>query len=526
MKEFKHIVYLMLENRSFDHLLGWLYDENNPPCVNPKNEPTTYDGLKEQTYFNKDKGGNKHYVVKGTNHNMNVPIHDPHEKYCHINKQVFGKEANPNPNEPPTMGGFYQDFASYHNHPKQIMKSYTPEELPVLNGLARNFAVSDRYFCSVPTQTNCNRAFAAGGNSLGLTKENVLKSWVNNRNFSFFPFHISQPKGKQFNQKTMWNVLSEHGLKKSSDWMHYHSHGALWDDFLGIEGYSYTRDLMEQLQDKSFDHHFGKIETFYKKAKEGKLPSVCFLEPEWGLEYPIFGDDIGINGNDYHPPTNLHPGEKFLKKIYEHLTHNKEAWDQTLWIINFDEHGGTYDHVDPPWHAEVPWSGYGTPTPTSFEEGFHFNRFGVRVPLILVTPRALKSTVFRAEHQNLPYDHTSVIASILTMMGIPKEKWGLGARTHQAPTFDTIFDGNPIREKVPVIEVNSVGKDSADVAVNAPPNDIQMQMAHSLLRKAFHKKGLTNETIKKMNLTAFTEAKTLVELKKMLRAALKKVKDA
>ncbi len=117
MSEIKHIVYLMLENRSVDQLLGWLYDEQNPPKVNiPAQTPPTYDGLKQNTYFNLDKNGEKHYVVKGTGNNMNVPIHDPHEEYSHINNQVFGSETNPVSLQKPTMGGFYQDFASYNRH--------------------------------------------------------------------------------------------------------------------------------------------------------------------------------------------------------------------------------------------------------------------------------------------------------------------------------------------------------------------------------------------------------------------------
>ena len=284
MSGIKHIVYLMLENRSLDHLLGWLYDEKIPPLANiPKQCPPTYDGLKENTYFNLGKNGEKHYVLKGTGNNMNVPIHDPHEKYSHINKQLFGHEANPPHCAPAKMKGFYQDFASYDDHVEQIMQTYTPEELPVLNGLARNFAVSDRYFCSVPTQTNCNRAFAASGNSLGMNKSKQLESWVNNRNFRYLPPGLSQPLGQQFNQKTMWNVLSDNGKDQPSDWMIYYSQGNWLEDLFGLEGYAYTRDLMKQLQGPEFDQHFDKMDTFFKRAEQGTLPSVCFLEPEWGV---------------------------------------------------------------------------------------------------------------------------------------------------------------------------------------------------------------------------------------------------
>ncbi len=283
MSKVKHIVYLMLENRSLDQLLGWLYDEQNPPKINipaQTQTPPTYDGLKMNTYYNYDKNGNKYYVVKGTEH-MNIPVQDPHEGYWNITNQVFdiGTETTPNSPQLPTMSGFYKDFASYNNHIEQIMQSYTPEELPVLNGLARNFGVSDRYFCSVPTQTNCNRAFAACGNSLGIDKNGELEARVNNWGVG----KEGQPVGRQFNQKTMWNVLSDNGMDQPSDWILYDNPGTKEQDLEGVEGYSYTRDLMEQLQGKEFDQHFDHMDNFFHRAKTGTLPSVCFLEHQWVL---------------------------------------------------------------------------------------------------------------------------------------------------------------------------------------------------------------------------------------------------
>lgn len=499
----KHIVYLMLENRSLDNVLGWLYDENTPPKVNiPEQKKPTYDGLKKNTYFNFDKNNKKHYISKGTGHNLNVPIHDPHEEYEHVCQQVFGISPLLASMKPPiyptvpTMGGFYQNFASYNSHIEEIMQSYTPEELPVLNGLARYFAVSDRYHSSVPTQTNSNRAFAHCGNSLGIDAKKNLVSWVNNRNFSFAPSHLGQPAGSQFNQKTFWNVLSENGKDTPDDWMHYYSHGTWLEDIAGTEGYSYTRDLMEKLQDASFDVHFDKMDAFLNKAKAGTLPSVCFLEPEWGLKKLAFGTDFGINGTDYHPPTNLEPGEKFVKKIYEALTSNKAAWKKTLWIINFDEHGGTYDHVAPPWGAEPPWASDGTPVPEYTEKGFKFDRFGVRVPLILVSPLIEESTVFRPEGDT-PYDHTSVIATILNMLGVPKDKWDLGARTANAPTFEHVLSRSDARTDIPKLEVNQNCK--TDKNLKAPPNGIQLHMAKSLINRIIIQKELSNKFVEKFD---------------------------
>lgn len=523
--EIKHIVYLMLENRSLDQLLGWLYDEKNPPMINvPAQEKPTYNGLKENTYYNLDKDGNKHYVIKGVDH-MNVPVHDPHEKYQHVNMQLFDKEENQQCGTTPTMSGFYKDFATYNDHVDEIMQTYTPQDLPVINGLAKAFAVSDHYFCSVPTQTNCNRAFAASGNSLGINNDGELEAFVNNRNFSEIPPHASQPVGKQFNQKSMWNVLSDHNLGQPSDWMHYYSHGTWIEDILGVEDYTYTRDIMTQLQPKCFDDNFDKMDVFFERAKSGTLPKVCFLEPEWGLEVTLDGDiEIGVNGNDYHPPTNLIPGETFVKKIYDHLTSNKEAWANTLFIINFDEHGGTYDHVGPTPCAKAPWESDGTPIPDKKEECFDFKRFGVRVPLLLISPRVQESTVFRAEG-NTPYDHTSVIATILKMLDIPKENWELGARTANAPTFENIFEGNPVREDIPVVEVNKQPQMLNGIEETTPPNDIHLRIAYSVLDRFIKKEGLSKEEIDGLNLPRLVDAINIKHLSKLLKTVINAIKN-
>lgn len=471
---------------------------------------------------------------------MNVPIHDPHEEYNNVNFQVFGNEQTPTSEIPPTMGGFYQNFTTFFpTYPnqlpaeqeaqeQQIMQSYTPSELPVLNGLAKSFAVSDAYFSSVPTQTNCNRAFAACGNSIGINNDNQSEAFVNNGEIDWIPPHLSQSK-RQFTQNTIWNVLTDNGFDSPSDWMHYYSKG-IWteglielvEELLGLEGYSYTRDLMQAIQPPSFDNHFTGMDNFYINAMAGTLPTFSFLEPEWGLETDFLNYDIGINGTDYHPPTNLAPGEAFVKSIYDALTFNINAWSETLFIINFDEHGGTYDHVATPWGASPPWANPadGTKKPELFEGDFKFDRFGVRVPLILVSPLVKESTVFRAEG-SVPYDHTSVIATILNVMGIPKDKWNLGSRTANAPTFENVFTGNPVRTDIPKIDINKEGITSSSIKSNTLVNDIQLRMMKSLIDRAIKKKGLSIDKVQELSLETFKAGKTLAELSEKFVEILK-----
>lgn len=444
MAEIEHIVYLMLENRSLDNVLGWLYEPGEEqnlvthcPPVDPV-PPDHFDGC-----YDIDDA-DKSFVTRGTGGARRVPRFDPHEVYDHVNYQLFESYATPVRGVRPTMGGFVKDYVNWYRRPDQITPTFTPIELPVLNGLAKNFAVSDRCFSSVPTQTNTNRAFAAAGNSLGLNGSGELQAWVDNRGSGVL--QLGRPGGPQFCQPTIWNVLTDAGRDRPDDWMIFNSRGTWLENLLGAEGYQYTRLIMERLQCASLDDHFGIVgepgstaaPTLFGMIADGSLPTFSFVEPQWGIQQ---GLGILPNGTDYHPPSAVWPGEVFVKHLYDALTANPDVWNKVLFIVNFDEHGGTYDHVPPPWTAMPPWCGdHGTPEPRFLERGFEYDRFGVRVPLILVSPWIEPNTVFRAGGA-IPFDHTSVMATVLELMGIDDAEWRhrLGCRTAHAPTFEWVL---------------------------------------------------------------------------------------
>jgi len=450
MPQIEHVVLVMLENRSFDNVLGWLYsDVNNQPPVNfpapPSGSRPSYEGLVEKQFANRLSYKGKAWecsVMKGTCGNgLTVPDQDPYEEYDHVCNQLFGSESQRRwpvvgsspadavkDKEEARMLGFLQDYSigwveeksgnkvdfplSTWNQALQIMQTFTPDQLPVLNGLARHYAVSDAWFSSVPTQTNPNRAFSLCGTSLGREKNQTMAAT------------------EEFNTDTIFNALDHMGC----NWRIY-----FHEEFPAGSGKCYTQYSFPNIANPQC---FRPISQFYDDVKQG-LCSFSFLEPSWGYGLNEELKRVFKQGNDYHPPTSVRNGEEFLKSVYDALKADVEKWKKTLLVITFDEHGGTWDHVSPPWGATPPDANVG-------EHGFKFDRFGVRVPTILVSPWIQAGTVFRSE-TGVPYDHTSLIATILKWKGMdpkapnPKRTgsttpWLLN-RVASAPTFENVLSG-------------------------------------------------------------------------------------
>jgi len=148
----------------------------------------------------------------------------------------------------------------------------------------------------------------------------------------------------------------------------------------------------------------------------GTLPPYTFLEPNWDP-----------SGNSQHPNYNVALGEQLIHDVYEALR-GGPGWPQTLLVITYDEHGGCYDHVPPPWSATPPDNNAG-------EFGFGFSRFGVRVPTVLVSPLITAGTVFRVPSGSIPLDHTSILKTV-------EERWDLAplsARDAVAPGLGDVL---------------------------------------------------------------------------------------
>jgi len=385
-----HIVLLMLENRSFDHMLGWLYaDRGN---VSPAGQP--FEGL-TGSESNPQPSGQPAKVFRiepSAPHAYFMPGADPGEGYMATNDQLYGSNAGPaTASEPATNQGFVSNYAytlGWETREKwpivpgttaaDIMGCFTPAALPVLSGLAAGFAVCDHWFASVPTETLPNRAFTCAATSQG---------------------HMDD-KTRTFTAPSVFGQLESHGIS--------------W----GIYGYDaqpLTKNTFTDIAGVAASH-FGRFSDFRAAAAAGTLPAFTFLEPSWSS-----------SGNSQHPNYDVALGEQFIHDVYE-AVRTGPGWAQTLLVITYDEHGGCYDHVPPPWGATPPDNSAG-------EFGFDFTRFGVRVPAVLVSPLIGAGTVYRPPAGGPPLDHTSILKTIQQRWGLPS----LTARDAAAPGFGDVL---------------------------------------------------------------------------------------
>ena len=381
-----HIVMLMLENRSFDHMLGFLYADsgNRSPAGHE------FDGLTGEEWNPDDLGRQiTVYKIQSTDvHPYLMPGADPGEGFLNTNFQLYSTD-DPEPGAAPNNKGFVinfqaaiaSDLAKHYKdtlpgtEPSQIMGMYTPDLLPIMSGLAKGFAVCDAWFASVPTMTLPNRAFAVAGTSQGHLDDHT----------------------KIFTCPSIFGRLSDKGI----DWAIF----------------GYNREPLTRLDypdtQNADESHFGHFRDFQERASAGTLPAFTFLEPSWDA-----------TGNSQHPNYDVAAGEQLIHDVYYTLR-NGRNWASTLLIITYDEHGGNYDHVAPPSDAVPPGDG------TIGEFGFDFTRFGVRVPAVLVSPLIAAGTVYRATQGRI--DHTSVLKTI-------HERWGTEPLTRRDQAAASLSD--------------------------------------------------------------------------------------
>ncbi len=368
LKRIEHIFVVMMENRSFDHLLGYL-------DLAPYNR-TDILGIKDA----QSRGyGNLHNGTKYAPQlrtDTKVPVDPLHER------EAIAQQMQWRPGDP-MMSGFVEDYATVSpSDPYPVGQYYTADQVPTLNFLAKNFCVCDHWFAGLPASTQPNRLMAMSGYAM---RDHTLNRQLEDQ------------------ENMVYDWLDRHGVS----WRVY------------SEGPPFLM-LMPKVRNRIiadiWSHHFRGFQNLIHDLRNpDELPQVIFIEPEY---------TDGPNpekGNDDHPTTSITRGQKFLLEIYNAIGQNDpvaiDRWNKSVLVITYDEHGGFFDHVEP------------RPLLTSQNHGESYTMFtttGVRVPALVVSPFVEQGSAF-----NGILDHTSILKLLADKYGEPGEQYSddVAART-------------------------------------------------------------------------------------------------
>jgi phospholipase C len=376
-----NVFVLMLENRSFDHMLGF-------------SKIAGIDAVTQKSTTLRGLAGDQSNAYRGQTYTVAptapdaMPV-DPGHEFVDVVEQLCGTNTAYNPGGPyPPINnsGFVADYVvspspDEGNAPSDfgdIMKGFSPDRLPVLNALAKSFAVCDNWFAAIPGPTWPNRLFACAASSSGLDHSPTTAEMLTWESLDGFDF----PNGSIFD-----------ALRKKSE------NG--WRVFAGD-----TFPMAAALKGVTLFDISGFDEFAGTVAKSDYPWLYTWIEPNYGDT--VNGTYEG--GTSQHPMDSVAGGEGLIKVVYEAIR-NSPHWNTSLLIITWDEHGGFYDHVAPP--AAAP--------PGDTEMGskynqyhFGFDRYGVRVPAVVVSPLIPSNVI---DHRL--YDHSSIPATIETLFGLP-----------------------------------------------------------------------------------------------------------
>jgi phospholipase C len=368
LAQIEHFVVLMLENRSFDHMLGHL------SLVGDRGD---VDGLEAGMANEHDGQTVPVYRLSSTSL---VAEQDPcHSGEC-VDEQLAGGNA-----------GFVANFVRTRPDPKFareaiVMGYFDGEQLPAYDFLARHSCVCDRWFCSVRGATFPNRLYAAAGRAAG------------SRN------NASPPT---YDLPTFVRHLDDAGA--SWRWYSAEPFPTIW---------ALDRSYLPRTFDnvRPFSSPFTE-EDFFSSARNGRLPNVAWIDPDFV--------DVGgpVGSNDDHPPADVRAGQELVLRIFNALARSP-AWERTLFLVTYDEHGGFYDHVRP------------SAAPDDLPA---FRVFGPRVPALVASSRLGT----RVSHEL--FDHTSIIKTFLVRFCRHDERFipDMGRRVSAAHHLGVLLGDTP-----------------------------------------------------------------------------------
>ncbi len=411
LEQINHIVVLMMENRSFDHMLGYL----------TQNGMADVDGLTGQE-SNLDPDGTTVHTVFEFGDDQTA-FHAPGQATdksldpCHSPRCVAVQLADGN-------GGFVKNFVTEKNPPAAWrslpMGHYTAEHVPVYDHLARQFCVCDAWHSSIPGDTWPNRLYSLAG-----TEAPSVAS-----QHPFFKDLAQTAQAGALANIPIYEVAAFTRQLADNQWRWY-SHDpatlrAADADYrdvtdLKLDNFSYFDRKAVSVATQAAESLIVGQDSFLDDAAKGTLRDVSWIDPNF-IDLSV----LDPNSNDDHPPSDILAGQQLVLDVYDALI-NSPNWNDTLLIITYDEHGGFYDHVAPP----------------PVNDGSGYSTYGVRVPAILVGPRVRQ---FVCHDQ---FDHTALIKTILLRFAAdPAAAVGaMGARVAASPHLGGVL--GDVRTDIP-----------------------------------------------------------------------------
>jgi len=439
MVKIDHVIVLVLENRSFDHLLGYL----------DHSQAERFDGLRGGGPYTNPGWANGPAVPASSTGKRVLPVDPDHSHDAVMEQLGLASGASGEPTNsgfvtsyerkgrglaPATFGGLLGRLVAGLTAPRGsgkpgitargplAMRCQPPEHVPVLSTLAREFAVCQRWFCSVPGETWPNRNFLHAATSDGETNIDI----------------------RFYQDKTIFEQLEDH----HQSWHIYH------DDTPQVWAFN-------KLWDTPARHaNWYPLARFFEHVADGALPSYAFLEPNHRPPLHTPDHDPRLGGtpdlsNSQHPGNNVVPNEQYdgynegtdtdfqraealIATVYEALRDRPELFERCLLLVTYDEHGGLYDHVPPP-RTVAPGDPQALPARLLHRllhrntTPFDFTRLGPRVPAVVVSPYIASGTI-----DTTVRDHACVSATLRALFA--PDAGPLTRRDRAAEPFHTVLN--------------------------------------------------------------------------------------
>lgn len=410
----KHVFVLIMENRSFDHMLGHssirgreagIGDGISDPGIERQvNGVFDDDGMSKGFSNDFEDGGSTTTIAFDHEAKFKLdepPDYDPPHEFSNAILALFGTSYKRDSNGmsdllPPTNSGFLTNYARGNDKGKpqnleQAMRGYSEERTPVLHALAREFALLDRWHSSLPGPTWPNRFFAHAASSGGLDDSPSLGSELGNMAFDGYTFANGTIFDKLEDSCLEWRVFA----------------GDHFPVTLALSGMTIA-DIQGRISD--YDDFEEAI------ADEDYSPAYTFIEPDYGAIWSDFHC-----GNSQHPMDDVTRGEHLIKSVYETLRKSPH-WKDSLLLVTYDEHGGFFDHAPPP---EAPPPGDGIADEDNNHNDFAFDWLGVRVPAIAISPLIERNLL-----DGSIYEHSSIPRTVEDIFGLSnlteRDSWANG----------------------------------------------------------------------------------------------------